>query len=73
MPDDPNPERTKLDDKWCEMVAGSVVDELLVANLISAGQADWARRIVSQDIFVKLVSGVRPPNVGAEERHPAWR
>ena len=73
MNDDPNPERTKLDDKWCETVAGSVVDELLVANLIQPQQADWARRIVSQDIFIKLVSGVRPPNVDPTERHPAWR
>jgi hypothetical protein len=59
MRDDPNPERTKMDEKWCDTVARSVVDELLVAKLIASNQADWARRIVSQDIFIQLVSGVR--------------
>ena len=52
MRDDPNPERTKMDDKWCNFVAESVVDELLVAKLIPPEQADWARRIVSQDVFI---------------------
>ena len=73
MNNDPNPDRTKADDRWCNFVAESVVDELLVAKLIPADQADWAQRIVSQDIFIKLISGVRPPNVDPNERHVAWR
>jgi hypothetical protein len=73
MIDDPNPERTKADDRWCNCIAESIVDELLVAKLIPAEQADWARRIVSQEMFINLVSGVRPPNADPTERHPSWR
>ncbi len=46
--------------EWCRLVAESVVDELLVANLIPEEQAKWATEIVAQDIHIKLISGLRP-------------
>ena len=55
-------ERDAADLKWSEIVAASAVDELLVAKLIASDQAQWAREIIAQDIHVKLVSGLRPPN-----------
>jgi hypothetical protein len=54
--------RNAEDLRWSDMVAASVVDELLVAKLIREDQAEWAREIVAQDIHIKLVSGSRPPN-----------
>jgi hypothetical protein len=55
-------ERDEADDLWSNRVADSIVDELLVAKLITGNQAKWARKIVAQDIFIKLVSGLRPPD-----------
>jgi hypothetical protein len=46
--------------EWCKHAAGSAVDELMVAKLISEEEADWAREIVAQDIHIQLVSGIRP-------------
>jgi hypothetical protein len=46
--------------EWCERAGASAVDELLVAKLITSEQADWARKIVSQDLYIQLVSGIRP-------------
>jgi hypothetical protein len=46
--------------EWCEMAATSVVEELLVAELISEIHAGWARDIVAQDIHIKLLMGLRP-------------
>jgi hypothetical protein len=54
--------RNAADIRWSEEVGASIVDELLVAKLITEDQAEWARQIVSQDIHIKLVSGFRPPN-----------
>jgi hypothetical protein len=53
--------RNELDLLWSENVGASIVDELLVAKLIREDQAEWARRIVAQDIHIKLISGYRPP------------
>jgi hypothetical protein len=47
---------------WSDQAAALCVDELLVAKLIQAGQADWARRIVGQQLHILLVSGVIPPS-----------
>jgi len=55
-------ERNELDLRWSDKVAASIVDELLVANLVPPNQAAWARAIVAQDIHIQLVSGFRPPN-----------
>ncbi|KRR10446.1 hypothetical protein CQ12_10290 [Bradyrhizobium jicamae] len=52
--------RNEADIKWSEEVGASIVEELLVANLIREDQAEWARQIVAQDIHIKLVSGFRP-------------
>jgi hypothetical protein len=54
--------RNAEDIRWSEQVAASIVDELLVAKLISEDQAEWARQIVAQDIHIQLISGSRPPN-----------
>ena len=54
--------RNELDLLWSENVGASIVDELLVANLISQNQAEWAREIVAQDIHIKLAMGYRPPD-----------
>lgn len=45
-----------------EQAAASSIDELLIANLIQADQADFARRIVAQQLHILLVSGAVPPN-----------
>jgi hypothetical protein len=55
-------ERDKADEVWSSRVAASIVDELLVAKLVTEDQADWTRKIVAQDIWIKLISGFRPPD-----------
>jgi len=55
--------RNAADIRWSEQVSASIVDELLVAKLITEDQAEWARQIIAQDIHIKLVSGFRPPNL----------
>jgi hypothetical protein len=47
---------------WSKQAAALSVDELLVAKLIQSDQADFARRIVEQQLHVLLVSGVLPPS-----------
>ena len=59
-----NSERNELDLKWCAAAAASAVDELLVAGLLPADQAEWARQIIAQDLHIQLVSGRRPPDAG---------
>jgi hypothetical protein len=55
--------RNAADIRWSEQISASIVDELLVAKLITEDQAEWARQIIAQDIHIKLVSGFRPPNL----------
>jgi len=55
--------RNAADIRWSEQISASIVDELLVAKLITEDQAEWARQIIAQDILIKLVSGFRPPNL----------
>jgi hypothetical protein len=47
---------------WSDKAAALCVDELLVAKLIHADEADFARRVVAQQLHILLVSGVLPPN-----------
>ncbi|HXY00323.1 MAG TPA: hypothetical protein VEI54_05335 [Candidatus Limnocylindrales bacterium] len=47
---------------WSDQAAALSVDELLIAKLIQPDQADFARRIVAQQLHVLLVSGSIPPN-----------
>jgi hypothetical protein len=54
-------EHTFLPDlEWSRIVADAVVNDLLVANVISLDQADSTTEIVTQQIHLKLVSGLRP-------------
>ena len=55
--------RNAADIRWSEQISASIVDELLVAKLITEDQAEWARQIIAQDIHIKLASGFRPPNL----------
>jgi hypothetical protein len=55
--------RNAADIRWSERVSASIVDELLVAKLITEDQAEWARQIIAQDIHIKFVSGFRPRNL----------
>jgi hypothetical protein len=42
------------------MVAGYVAEELIAGQLITREQADFAQRIIAQQIHIFLVSGSRP-------------
>jgi hypothetical protein len=53
-------ERDMADDVWSIRVAESIVDELLGAKVITEDQAEWTRKIVAQDIWIRLISGFRP-------------
>ena len=48
------------DQEWATLAASCVVTELLDGKVIKLEQADFARRIVSQELYVLLVSNVRP-------------
>jgi hypothetical protein len=39
--------RNAADIRWSEQVGASIVDELLVAKLITEDQAEWARQIIA--------------------------
>jgi hypothetical protein len=54
-------EFTRLPDlEWSRRVANAVVNELLAANVIAVDQADSTTEIVSQQIHLNLMSGIRP-------------
>jgi hypothetical protein len=54
-------EFTRLPDlEWSRLVANAVVNELLAANVIAVDQADSTTEIVSQQIHLNLMSGIRP-------------
>jgi hypothetical protein len=46
---------------WCLHVAGMGVDELARAGLISSSQFDRAKKIVAEEIFVRLCANDLPP------------
>lgn len=59
-------ELNEIDLRWCDFVAASIVDELLVARLFAEDQAEWARKIVAQDVHIKLLMGIRPANASTK-------
>ena len=52
--------RSAADLAWSDFAAACSVDELLVAEILSPADADFARRIVAQQLHILLVSGKRP-------------
>jgi hypothetical protein len=57
------PERNPLqrpDGAWSDLVAAMAVHELIAGKVIRSDQADFAKRIVQQQIFIMLISGCRP-------------
>jgi hypothetical protein len=48
--------------KWCERAAASSVNELLVGKVIRQDQADFAHKIIAQDLHIMLLGGAIPPN-----------
>jgi hypothetical protein len=52
--------RHRTDDDWSTLAAELAVHELIAGDVISANQADFARRIIGQQLFVLLVSNCRP-------------
>lgn len=47
---------------WSNRAAEACVDELLAGKLFKAAQADFARKIVAQQLHILLISGLLPPN-----------
>lgn len=47
---------------WSELAAALSVDELLVGKVILGDQADFARKIIAQQLHIMLLSGRIPPN-----------
>jgi hypothetical protein len=48
------------DEEWCEMLASYAIDELIAGKLLSANQADFARRIIQQQAYILLFSNAYP-------------
>jgi hypothetical protein len=47
---------------WCERAASSSVDELLIGKVIQPDQAEFARKIIAQDLHLMLLGGLIPPS-----------
>lgn len=47
---------------WSERAAASAVDELLLGKVIRPDQADFARKIIAQDLHLALLGGSIPPS-----------
>jgi len=54
------PLRLQPDLEWSDLVAGFAAEELIAGQLITREQADFAQRIIAQQIHIFLVSGSRP-------------
>jgi hypothetical protein len=54
------PAHHRRDEQWAELAASLAVDELIAGKVIAVAQADFARRIVSQQIEILLISNCRP-------------
>jgi len=52
---------------WCLSVAGLGVDELVRAGLIATGEFERARKIVAEEIFVRLCLNDLPPPGQADD------
>jgi hypothetical protein len=48
------------DEDWTELAAEYVVEELIAGKVVAPEQAEFAHRIVAQQLFVLLVSNCRP-------------
>jgi hypothetical protein len=46
---------------WCLRVAGLGVDELATAGLLSWGDFDRAKKIVAQEIYIRMIANDLPP------------
>ncbi len=62
LSDEERQKRDKADDEWSQFCGRLAVEELLIAKIIAPETAEWAREIIAQQIFVLLVSDVRPAN-----------
>lgn len=47
---------------WSQRAAESSVNELLLGKVIRPDQADFARKIIAQDLHVMLLGGAIPPS-----------
>jgi hypothetical protein len=47
---------------WSEQAASASVDELLAGKVIRAEQADFAHKIIAQQLHVLLLGGAIPPS-----------
>jgi hypothetical protein len=54
------PPHHKPDGQWCDLAASYAVDELIAGKLIEPDQAEFARRIIAQQLSILLVSNCRP-------------
>jgi hypothetical protein len=54
------PRHDESDEDWSEIAAETAVDELIAGKVVAPEQAAFARRIVAQQLFILLVSNVRP-------------
>jgi hypothetical protein len=54
------PHRGMSDEDWTELAAAYAVDELIAGKVIVPAQAEFAHRIVAQQLYVLLVSNCRP-------------
>lgn len=54
------PSHPKPDLDWCALAANLSADELVAGKLITREQADFAQRIIGQQLYILLVSNCRP-------------
>jgi hypothetical protein len=62
------PKHHRPDEQWSNLAAELAVDELTAGRLIMEDQADFARRIVAQQIYVLLISNCRPTTGNGAEQ-----
>jgi hypothetical protein len=62
------PQHHRPDEQWSNLAAELAVDELIAGKLIMQDQADFARRIVAQQIYVLLISNCRPTTGNGAEQ-----
>ncbi len=48
------------DETWSEVAAASAAEELVAGKLIRVDQADFAQRIIAQQLHILLISNYRP-------------
>lgn len=49
---------------WCDHVAALSIDVLVDAGLVGRGDFEHARRIVAEEVFVRLCLNDYPPRAG---------